>query len=90
MCQGNVLIGLQRCAWRKDSPHSRCDHRASANKSNVRETNIESAKAVADAVRTSLGPRGMDKMVGWSCQRLSVAMAAVRSAYSGRLLHSEA
>jgi hypothetical protein len=28
--------------------------------------NIESAKAVADAVRTSLGPRGMDKMVGGS------------------------
>ena len=27
-------------------------------------SNIESAKAVADAVRTSLGPRGMDKMVG--------------------------
>ncbi len=26
-------------------------------------SNIESAKAVADAVRTSLGPRGMDKMV---------------------------
>ena len=25
--------------------------------------NIEAAKAVADAVRTSLGPRGMDKMV---------------------------
>lgn len=29
----------------------------------VREANIEAAKAVADAVRTSLGPRGMDKMV---------------------------
>ena len=29
----------------------------------VRESNIEAAKAVADAVRTSLGPRGMDKMV---------------------------
>lgn len=26
--------------------------------------NIEAAKAVADAIRTSLGPRGMDKMVG--------------------------
>ena len=25
--------------------------------------NIEAAKSVADAVRTSLGPRGMDKMV---------------------------
>jgi len=29
----------------------------------VRLTNIEAAKAVADAVRTSLGPRGMDKMI---------------------------
>jgi T-complex protein 1 subunit delta len=31
--------------------------------SSVRETNIFAAKAVADAVRTSLGPRGMDKMI---------------------------
>ncbi|XP_063933081.1 T-complex protein 1 subunit delta-like [Zophobas morio] len=29
----------------------------------VRQTNIEAAKAVADAVRTSLGPRGLDKMI---------------------------
>ena len=29
--------------------------------------NIEAAKAVADAIRTSLGPRGMDKMVRSSC-----------------------
>ena len=33
------------------------------NTRDVRILNIESAKAVADAVRTSLGPRGMDKMV---------------------------
>ena len=33
-------------------------------KKDVRINNIEAAKAVADAVRTSLGPRGMDKMVG--------------------------
>ena len=26
-------------------------------------SNIEAAKAVADAVRTSLGPKGMDKMI---------------------------
>lgn len=30
---------------------------------NVREANIIAAKAVADAVRTSLGPKGMDKMI---------------------------
>lgn len=29
----------------------------------VRIANIVAAKAVADAVRTSLGPRGMDKMI---------------------------
>lgn len=29
----------------------------------VRATNITAARAVADVVRTSLGPRGMDKMV---------------------------
>ena len=29
----------------------------------VRSTNISAARAVADVVRTSLGPRGMDKMV---------------------------
>ncbi|GBF98904.1 T-complex 1 subunit delta [Raphidocelis subcapitata] len=32
-------------------------------KKDVRELNIEAAKAVADSVRTSLGPRGLDKMV---------------------------
>ncbi|KAI8469132.1 MAG: chaperonin complex component [Monoraphidium minutum] len=34
-----------------------------AKKRDVREFNIEAAKAVADSVRTSLGPRGLDKMV---------------------------
>ena len=37
--------------------------RENARKKDVRTTNIEAAKAVADAIRTSLGPRGMDKMV---------------------------
>ncbi|KAI8113806.1 hypothetical protein M9435_003798 [Picochlorum sp. BPE23] len=37
--------------------------RDNSKKKDVRILNIESAKAVADAVRTSLGPRGMDKMV---------------------------
>jgi hypothetical protein len=39
-------------------------YRDSSKKKDVRTSNIEAAKAVADAVRTSLGPRGMDKMVG--------------------------
>jgi hypothetical protein len=38
--------------------------RENARKKDVRINNIQAAKAVADAVRTSLGPRGMDKMVG--------------------------
>ena len=29
----------------------------------IRQANIAAAKAVADAIRTSLGPRGMDKMI---------------------------
>lgn len=29
----------------------------------IRKSNITAAKAVADAIRTSLGPRGMDKMI---------------------------
>jgi hypothetical protein len=39
--------------------------RESAKKKDVRTSNIEAAKAVADSVRTSLGPRGMDKMVNF-------------------------
>jgi T-complex protein 1 subunit delta len=41
--------------------HSLC--RGNAKKKDVRTSNIEAAKAVADSIRTSLGPRGMDKMV---------------------------
>ena len=37
--------------------------RENARKKDVRLTNIEAAKAIADVIRTSLGPRGMDKMV---------------------------
>lgn len=37
--------------------------RMSEKAKDVRRNNITAAKAVADAVRTSLGPRGMDKMV---------------------------
>jgi T-complex protein 1 subunit delta len=29
----------------------------------IRMTNILAAKAISDVVRTSLGPRGMDKMI---------------------------
>ena len=29
----------------------------------IRSSNIRAAKALSDAIRTSLGPRGMDKMI---------------------------
>merc|ERR1712142_1297260 len=29
----------------------------------IRKSNIQAAKTLSDAVRTSLGPRGMDKMI---------------------------
>ena len=35
----------------------------SSRKQDIRQANIVAARAVADAVRTSLGPRGMDKML---------------------------
>lgn len=38
-------------------------YRSDSRKKDVRWNNLEAAKAVSDAVRTSLGPRGMDKMV---------------------------
>lgn len=44
-------------------PQALCARRESSKKKDVRTSNIEAAKAVADSVRTSLGPRGMDKMV---------------------------
>ena len=45
-------------------PHSYiCPHLSPPPLERVRESNIVAAKAVADAVRTSLGPRGMDKMI---------------------------
>jgi chaperonin GroEL (HSP60 family) len=37
--------------------------KGNAKEKDVRMSNIIAAKAVADAVRTSLGPRGMDKMI---------------------------
>ena len=46
--------------------------RENTRKKDVRLTNIEAAKAVSDVIRTSLGPRGMDKMVRL-CMQLFVS-----------------
>ncbi len=56
------------CARRQHRALIRRLRRDNTKRRDVREANIEAAKAVADAVRTSLGPRGMDKMVrGSAC-----------------------
>ena len=47
---------------------------ASEKSKDVRSTNITAAKAVADVVRTSLGPKGMDKMVSTALQLLILIM----------------
>jgi chaperonin GroEL (HSP60 family) len=41
----------------------RCRSLASDKSKDIRSTNIVAGRAVADVVRTSLGPKGMDKMV---------------------------
>jgi T-complex protein 1 subunit delta len=38
-------------------------HTKSEKADDIRSTNITAARAVADVVRTSLGPKGMDKMI---------------------------
>ncbi|PQQ15558.1 T-complex protein 1 subunit delta [Prunus yedoensis var. nudiflora] len=40
-------------------------------KEDIRQANILAARAVADAVRTSLGPKGMDKMISTATARSS-------------------
>ena len=59
--------------------------RENSKKKDVRLMNIEAAKAVADAIRTSLGPRGMDKMVGARCAAAAAAAAAAGPAAAAAL-----
>lgn len=42
---------------------SRSEYKDKEKPTQIRYSNITAAKAVADAIRTSLGPRGMDKMI---------------------------
>merc|ERR1719251_160715 len=37
--------------------------RSTAKQTDIRLTNLVAARSVADAIRTSLGPKGMDKMI---------------------------
>ena len=57
-------------------PAAPCCCSQNSKKKDVRITNIEAAKAVADAVRTSLGPRGMDKMVSQLPESMSTTLHA--------------
>ncbi|CAN1344808.1 T-complex protein 1 subunit delta [Linum perenne] len=50
-------------AFRSSKTESYVDNKR---KDDVRQANIASARTVADAVRTSLGPKGMDKMISTS------------------------
>ncbi|KAI1309095.1 T-complex protein 1 subunit delta [Halotydeus destructor] len=45
------------------SGHSNKAYKDKAKPDEIRTSNMQAAKAVADAIRTSLGPKGMDKMI---------------------------
>ncbi|KAI0983934.1 hypothetical protein GJ496_007386 [Pomphorhynchus laevis] len=53
----------------------------------VRDSNITAAKAVADAVRTSLGPRGMDKMIVASNKDVTITNDGATILKQMQLLH---
>ena len=53
MSQGAALTQNKDISAKLDSEKSK----------DIRLTNIIAAKAISDVVRTSLGPRGMDKMI---------------------------
>jgi T-complex protein 1 subunit delta len=53
MSEGAAKVQSKDIGGRLDSEKSK----------DIRQSNIVAAKAVADVVRTSLGPRGMDKMI---------------------------
>jgi T-complex protein 1 subunit delta len=61
-------------------------YKESTKKKDVRQANIDAAKAVADAVRTSLGPRGMDKMVR-ERNKIWAARPVLRSHVGAHELH---
>ena len=44
----------------------------------IRKSNIQAAKALSDAVRTSLGPRGMDKMIQVQCLIMSIILLSYK------------
>ena len=49
----------------------------------IRFSNISAAKAVADAIRTSLGPKGMDKVVKGSFITYLVLLCLLQALYRG-------
>uniref|UniRef100_A0A1I8G6Y3 T-complex protein 1 subunit delta n=1 Tax=Macrostomum lignano TaxID=282301 RepID=A0A1I8G6Y3_9PLAT len=56
---------MSKAAAKSTAPakQSKADYEGRSKPSQIRESNIVAAKSVASAIRTSLGPRGMDKMI---------------------------
>lgn len=50
----------------------------------VRRSNMNAAKAVSDAIRTSLGPKGMDKMVSRESKPLGDIFEAERTPFRSK------
>ncbi|XP_064623770.1 T-complex protein 1 subunit delta-like [Lineus longissimus] len=58
--------------------------------SQIRYSNITAAKAVADAIRTSLGPRGMDKMIQGSSGDVTITNDGATILKQMQVLHPAA
>ena len=61
---GSTLFSLSRsCTTPVSSSDSHSMKSWNSKPEEIRSSNIQAAKALSDAIRTSLGPRGMDKMI---------------------------
>ncbi|KAF6022227.1 CCT4 [Bugula neritina] len=56
----------------------------------IRQSNVSAAKAVADAIRTSLGPKGMDKMIQASNGDVTITNDGATILKQMKLLHPAA
>ena len=56
----------------------------------VRDSNITAAKAVANAIRTSLGPKGMDKMIQGSDSSVTITNDGATILKQMQVLHPAA
>lgn len=63
MTQTSVSTPVTSAAAKPNTTGNKAGFKDRTKPEHVRDSNIVAAKAVADAVRTSLGPKGMDKMI---------------------------